>query len=63
MEELSTIEWKGEENFTVNLTSPFELADAIYQWAKDKKLIGYTETLKGISQGEQTNKKLSINNL
>lgn len=61
MARLSSIEWKGnaKENFSVNWTSPFELADAIYQWAKDNKLMGYTETLDGISNGEQTDAKLS----
>jgi hypothetical protein len=51
MDKLGTIVWKSEtkENFTINWNSSFEIADAIYQWAKDKKLIGYTETLKGIS--------------
>lgn len=60
MAQLGSIEWKGVENFGINLVSPFELADAIYTWAKEKKLIGYTETLKGISQGELTDQKYSI---
>jgi hypothetical protein len=32
MKKLGTIEWKSEtkENFTINWTSQFELADAIY---------------------------------
>jgi len=32
MERLGTIVWKNDshENFTINWTSPFELADAIY---------------------------------
>jgi hypothetical protein len=36
------------------------LADAIYQWAKEKKLIGYTETLKGITDGDMTDQSKSI---
>ena len=39
------------------MVSPFELADAIYGWAKEKKMIGYTETLRGITEGSQTDKK------
>ncbi|CAD8045479.1 unnamed protein product [Paramecium sonneborni] len=54
MAQLGSIEWKNDQNFSVNLVSPFELADAIYAWAKEKKLIGYTETLKGITEGNQT---------
>lgn len=59
MEKLGSVEWKSDENFIVNWTSPYELADAIYAWAKSKKLIGYTETLKGIAQGDMTDKKES----
>lgn len=59
MARLGTIVWKSEnnQNFSINWTSPFELADAIYQWARDNKLIGEIETLKGISSGDQTDKK------
>ena len=60
MADLNLIEWKTDENLSVNWTSPFELADAIYDWAKKMKLIGYTETLKGISQGDMTDRNLSI---
>ena len=61
MQRLGSIEWRGngKENFSINWTSPFELADAIYQWAKDKKLIGHTETIDGIASGEQTDVNMS----
>ncbi|CAD8207247.1 unnamed protein product [Paramecium pentaurelia] len=39
MAQLGSIEWKNDQNFPVNLVSPFELAVAIYAWAKEKKLI------------------------
>ncbi|CAD8144074.1 unnamed protein product [Paramecium pentaurelia] len=54
MSQLGSIEWKNDQIFSANLVSPFELADAIYAWAKEKKLIGYTETLQGITEGSQT---------
>jgi hypothetical protein len=61
MARLGSIVWKdaSKESFTVNWASPFELADAIYQWAKDNKKIGYTETLSGIASGEETNMNMS----
>ncbi|CAD8183451.1 unnamed protein product [Paramecium pentaurelia] len=63
MAQLGSIEWKNDQNFSVNLVSPFELADAIYAWAKEKKMIGYTETLRGITEGSQTDQTKKFYNL
>jgi hypothetical protein len=62
MQKNSIIQWKGanNESFSINWVSPSELAEAIYSWAKSNKLIGYTETLKGISSGEDTEREMSL---
>lgn len=62
MSKTGAVEWKGNnrENFSINWTPPGELADAIYDWAKSNKLVGYTETLDGIASGEDTTRSMSI---